>query len=93
MTAILDVDLPIQIHFDTPFAATINYSIDDQVRQLNVVSLSHMIVTPSSIQLDPTGGSSTTMLTVKKPTTTGTQSVLLRFTLGPSDFTAGTTAS
>jgi hypothetical protein len=93
MTAIIDVDVPEQVQFDTPFSVTVTYSIDDHTRQLNVATLSHMTVTPSSIALDPNATSAVPRLTIARPRTVGPQSVILKFALGASEFSAGTTAS
>jgi hypothetical protein len=90
---IASVEFPPAIQFGAPFKITIHYETDASATSVDVTALSHLDVNPEAIQVDPNETSQDAQLTVAAPPGGGSQVVLVRFTLGASEWTSGASAT
>jgi hypothetical protein len=93
MSHISGVDFPATINFGVPFNVTVHYETDVGATRVDVTVLSHLDVSPSTIDVDPTATAKTASLKITAPPGGGAQIILVRFTLGASEWTSGASAS
>ena len=93
MSTITKVTFPVQIKFGQAFDVTVQYQADATATRVDVTSLSHNALGPEAIPIDPAKTSVSTKLTISALPAAGPQVILVRFTLGASDWTSGAMAS
>jgi len=93
MTSLKKVTLPSNVKFKTPFDVTIEYTTDGPTN-IVVTPLSHVVASPAAVavSVEQSGKTVSMTLTDAESKKEG-RIVLLQFSLGPSTFTAGTTAA